>query len=68
MKTINVLPVYNTTSIKELNQQAKERNDRELDKFCDTCKIYTGMIIICCIIIYIIILIIIISMDGFEPQ
>ena len=52
---------YNNSSfdkqIQELNYQnnlnrlAKQRNDKELDECCDTCKMYIGIIVICVTIV-----------------
>jgi len=35
----------------DLNRLAKQRNDKELEKCCDTCKMYIGIIVICITIV-----------------
>lgn len=35
----------------DLNRLAKQRNDKELDECCDTCKMYIGIIVMCITII-----------------
>jgi len=36
---------------RDTNRLAKQRNDKELDDCCDTCKMYIGLVIICIIIV-----------------
>ena len=38
----------------DLNRLAKKRNDEELDKCCNTCKMYLGVIAICITIVILI--------------
>ena len=38
----------------DLNRLAKQRNDKELDECCDTCKMYIGIIVMCITIILVI--------------
>tara|TARA_B100000900_G_C20212080_1_gene566262 strand:- start:398 stop:610 length:213 start_codon:yes stop_codon:yes gene_type:complete len=35
----------------DLNRLAKQRNDKELDECCDTCKMYIGIIVMCITIV-----------------
>jgi hypothetical protein len=42
----------------DLNRLAKQRNDKELEKCCDTCKIYIGLSTLCSMCLYLIILIV----------
>jgi len=42
----------------DLNRLAKQRNDKELEKCCDTCKMYIGISTVCFVCLYLIILIV----------
>ena len=35
----------------DLNRLSKQRNDKELEKCCDTCKMYIGIIMMCVTIV-----------------
>jgi len=62
---INVLPItMDHLQIKELNKQAKIRNDIQLDNFCDKCKIGCGILLICGIFVYMICLLIVIRFTS----
>jgi hypothetical protein len=42
----------------DLNRLAKQRNDKELDEYCNTCKMYISIFTICYVFLYLVILIV----------
>ncbi len=42
----------------DLNRLAKQRNDKELNVYCNTCKMYISIFTICYVFLYLVILII----------
>lgn len=50
----------------DLNRLAKNRNDKELDDCCDTCKMYIGVILTCCVFLYLVLLIVVTLLIRFS--
>ena len=48
----------------DLNRLAKKRNDEELDKCCNTCKMYLGVIAICVTVVILISVIVIFIINA----
>ena len=63
MTTIIVKPSFEKQIQKlnyqdDLNRLAKQRNDKELDEYCNICKMYISIFTICYVFLYLVILIV----------
>ena len=50
----------------DLNRLAKKRNDEELDKCCNTCKMYLGIIVICITVVIFISVIVMFILNAID--